>query len=102
MKTRCERRGQLEIGIIDHDGHVFAAFGSSINGHNVTGYTRQRNGQHHPDPLGWQHDARLPKPEIVRQYLRWLHRPHVPPDSRAVPRRLRPGRRRDALPWANS
>ncbi len=45
MTTRCERRGQVEIGVIDHDGHVFAAFGSSTNGHNVTGYTRLRNGQ---------------------------------------------------------
>ena len=45
MTTRCERRGQLEIGIIDHEGHAFAAFGSSTQGHNVTGYTRLRNGQ---------------------------------------------------------
>jgi hypothetical protein len=45
METRCERRGQCEIGILTHDGHVFAAFGSSTNGHNVTGYTRLRNGQ---------------------------------------------------------
>jgi hypothetical protein len=44
MQTRCERRGQLEIGIVTHDGRVFAAFGSSVNGHNVTGYTRHRNG----------------------------------------------------------
>ena len=44
MTTRCERRGQVEIGIVDHDGHVYAAFGASVYGHNVTGYTRQRNG----------------------------------------------------------
>jgi hypothetical protein len=44
LETRCERRGQLEIGIVTHGGHVFAAFGSSVNGHNVTGYTRHRNG----------------------------------------------------------
>jgi hypothetical protein len=43
MTTKCERRGQLEIGIVTHDGHVFAAFGASVYGHNVTGYTRQRN-----------------------------------------------------------
>jgi hypothetical protein len=34
----------MEIGIVTHDGHVFAAFGSSVNGNNVTGYTRRRNG----------------------------------------------------------
>ena len=45
METRCERSGQLEVGIIDHDSHAFAAFGSSVNGHNVTGYTRQRDGR---------------------------------------------------------
>jgi hypothetical protein len=44
MHTKCERRGQLEIGIVTHDGHVFAAFGSLVSGHNVTGYTRLRNG----------------------------------------------------------
>jgi hypothetical protein len=42
MQTRCKRRGQLEIGIVTHDGHVFAAFGSSVNGH-VTGYSHQRD-----------------------------------------------------------
>ena len=44
LETRCERRGQGEIGIVTHDGHTYAAFGSSVNGHNVTGYTRQQNG----------------------------------------------------------
>ena len=44
MTTRCERRGQLEIGIIDHDGRSYAAFGASVYGHNVTSYTRQQNG----------------------------------------------------------
>jgi hypothetical protein len=44
MTPKCERRGQLEIGIVTHDGHVFAAFGSSVNGSNVTGHTRRRNG----------------------------------------------------------
>ncbi len=44
MITRCERRGQVEIGIVDHEGRSYAAFGSSVNDHNVTGYTRNRNG----------------------------------------------------------
>ncbi len=44
MITSCERRGQVEIGVVDHDGHTYAAFGSSVSGHNVTGYTRNRNG----------------------------------------------------------
>lgn len=45
METRCERRGQCEVGIITHDGHVFAAYGASVCGRNVTGYTRQRDGR---------------------------------------------------------
>lgn len=44
METRYERRGQCEVGIVTHDGHVFAAFGSSVCGRHVTAYTRQRNG----------------------------------------------------------
>jgi hypothetical protein len=44
METRCERRGQGEIGIVTHEGHNYAAFGSSVNGLNVTAYTRNRNG----------------------------------------------------------
>ena len=35
----------MEVGIVTHDGHVFAAFGSSTNGHNVTAYTRHNQGQ---------------------------------------------------------
>jgi hypothetical protein len=44
LEIRCERRGQVEIGVIDHKGHVFAAFGSSVNGRNVTAYARHREG----------------------------------------------------------
>jgi hypothetical protein len=45
LETRCERRGQVEIGVIDHNGHFYAAFGSSVNGHHVTAYTRKQHGQ---------------------------------------------------------
>ena len=44
MTTRCERRGQLEIGIVDHEGRIFAAFGASVYKHNITAYTRKENG----------------------------------------------------------
>jgi hypothetical protein len=43
LETRCERRGQLDVGIVTHNGHIFAAFGSSVNQHNITGYTRRQN-----------------------------------------------------------
>jgi hypothetical protein len=28
METQCERRGQVEVGIVTHDGLVYAALGS--------------------------------------------------------------------------
>jgi hypothetical protein len=45
MEPVCERRGQLEVGVITHDGHVYAAFGASISRHNVTAYTRKWHGR---------------------------------------------------------
>ncbi len=45
MACFCERRGQVEIGVIDHHGHVFAAFGSSASGRHVTAYTRNQHGR---------------------------------------------------------
>jgi hypothetical protein len=41
LQVRCERRGQLEVGVLDHEGRVFAAFGAGVHGHNVTTYTRK-------------------------------------------------------------
>ncbi|MBI1249346.1 hypothetical protein GC197_16065 [bacterium] len=38
--TRCERQGQIEIGIIEHEGREFSAFGASVVGRNITGYTK--------------------------------------------------------------
>lgn len=45
MRMHCERRGQLEIGILDHQGRIFAAFGASISGHNITAYTGEYEGR---------------------------------------------------------
>ncbi len=68
MTTRCEWRGQVEIGVVDHDGHVFAAFGSSVNGHNVTGYTGLRNGQ--ITLTRWDGTTMLAcRSQVVRQFL---------------------------------
>lgn len=38
--TRCERQGQIEIGIIEHDGREFTALGASVVGRHITGYTK--------------------------------------------------------------
>jgi hypothetical protein len=45
MELFYERRGLGEVGVITHDGHVFAALGSSVNGRHVTAYTRKRHGR---------------------------------------------------------
>lgn len=45
MRTFCIRQGQAEIGVIEHEGREFCAFGSSVVGRHVTGYTRS-NGRH--------------------------------------------------------
>jgi hypothetical protein len=67
MEARSEQRGQCEVGIITHDGHVFAALGSSVNGRNVTGYTRQRHGL--ISLTRWDGETMLAcRSEIVREY----------------------------------
>jgi hypothetical protein len=44
MELVTVRRGQCEVGVITQDGHVYAAFGSSVSERNVTAYTRHRDG----------------------------------------------------------
>ena len=39
MQMRCERRGQCEVGVVTHEGAIYAAFGSGIHGVNITAYT---------------------------------------------------------------
>ena len=44
MKSTCVRQGQIEVGIIEHQGREFLAFGATVVGRHVTGYTRQIEG----------------------------------------------------------
>lgn len=44
MSTRCERDGQVEIGVVEHAGGEFRALGASVVGRHVTGYTRVGTG----------------------------------------------------------
>jgi hypothetical protein len=67
MELFCERRGQVEVGVIDHNGHVYAAFGASINGRNVTAYTRLRTGR--ISLTRWDGTTMLAcRCEVVREY----------------------------------
>lgn len=40
MQTTCVRQGQIEVGIIEHEGHEFTAFGATVQGRSITGYTK--------------------------------------------------------------
>lgn len=44
MQTRCERTGQVEIGVIAHEGKEFSALGATVVGRHVTGYTKLEAG----------------------------------------------------------
>jgi hypothetical protein len=67
MTVQCERRGQLEIGAIDHEGQVFVAFEEGVSGHNVTGYTSRRNGS--VDLTRWDGISMLGcRSDVVREY----------------------------------
>ena len=41
MNTFCVRQGQVEVGVIEYQGHQYSALGASVSGRNITGYTRQ-------------------------------------------------------------
>lgn len=41
MQTQCIRKGQIEVGVVEHEGHEFSAIGASVAGRNLTGYTRK-------------------------------------------------------------
>ena len=47
MTTRCVRQGQIEVGIIEHEGHEFSALGATVVGRHVTGYTKLVDGEIH-------------------------------------------------------
>lgn len=40
MKTYCVRQGQIEVGVIEHEGHEFSALGATVVGRHITGYTK--------------------------------------------------------------
>lgn len=44
MQTFCVRQGQVEVGIVEHQGREFAALGASVVGRSVTGYNRNVHG----------------------------------------------------------
>lgn len=47
MQTRCVRQGQVEVGIIEHEGREFSALGATVIGRSLTGYTKLVGGEIH-------------------------------------------------------
>ena len=45
MQSFCIRQGQVEVGVIEHEGREYHALGASVSGRNITAYTSQ-NGNH--------------------------------------------------------
>ena len=42
--TRSVRHGQIEIGIIEHEGYEFAALGATVIRRDLTGYVKYKRG----------------------------------------------------------
>jgi len=42
--TRSIRQGQIEIGIIEHEGHEYSALGATVCGRDITGYVKYKRG----------------------------------------------------------
>ena len=67
MQTECYRRGQGEVGIVTNEGRIFAAFGTTVSGHNVTAYTRNQGDR--IALTSWSGNVRLAcRCEVVREY----------------------------------
>ncbi len=47
MQTSCVRSGQVEVGIVTHEGNEFSAIGASVVGRSLTAYTKYTRGDIH-------------------------------------------------------
>ena len=45
MQADCVRQGQIEEGVIQHEGREWSALGATVQGHSITGYTRLVDGE---------------------------------------------------------
>jgi hypothetical protein len=45
VQTTCLRQGQIEVGIIEHEGREFSALGATVQGRSITGYTKLVDGE---------------------------------------------------------
>ena len=45
MQTTCVRQGQIEVGVIEHQGRDFSALDATVQGRSITGYTKLVDGE---------------------------------------------------------
>jgi hypothetical protein len=65
--TRSIRQGQIEIGIIEHNGHEFAALGATVVRRDITGYVKVKRG--HFRLTRWDSGTMLAcRSEVVERY----------------------------------
>ena len=65
--TRSVRQGQIEIGIIEHNGHEYSALGSTVIKRDITGYVKYKCG--HYWLARWSGGTMLDcRSEIVERY----------------------------------
>ncbi len=65
--TRSIRQGQIEVGIIEHGGNEYAAFGSTISGRQITGYLKKDHGTY--QLTRWNGDVMLScRSEVVKEF----------------------------------
>lgn len=68
MQTSCVRSGQVEFGIITHEGNAYAAIGASVVGRSLTAYTKRTHGEIHL--TSWCGQTILAcRSEIVERYF---------------------------------
>ena len=94
--TRSIRQGQIEIGIIEHEGHEYAAYGATVVRRDITAYIKFKRG--HYWLTSWAGGTKLDcRSEVIETILGWLACPHVPPAKRSVHCRLCSRRRWDVV-----
>lgn len=65
--TRSIRQGQIEIGIIEHNGHEFAALGATVVRRDITGYVKFKSS--HYWLTAWSGTTMLDcRSEVVERY----------------------------------
>jgi hypothetical protein len=65
--TRSVRQGQIEIGIIEHNGHEYAAYGATVVRRDITGYVKFKSG--HFWLTAWSGTTMLDcRSEVIERY----------------------------------